>query len=217
MKDIVDQLRDWRNELPPVWYGIPRIDAAISEIERLRSRPVTAGADEPVAWAALSSDADKLRIWWRDKAAADAWAGQHNRPVVPLYAKPFAAADFLPLATPTASTVFIDFLMEWTGPEVINTARLMAAEWQKRYGSAVTPQVLCAWETMETAPKDGTRVDLYVYWPSSRERSTIRDCLWTGSHWEHGHLEIAATPTHWCRINSLIAPALPRANGGAES
>lgn len=75
------------------------------------------------------------------------------------------------------------------------------------------------WQSIETAPKDGTRVDLYVYWPSSRERSTIRDCLWTGSHWEHSHLEIAATPTHWCRINSILPPdaaSVSRADGGAK-
>jgi hypothetical protein len=53
--------------------------------------------EAPVAWIVLSTDADQIRIWWRDEEPAKAWAARHGLPLIPLYAKPFSAADFLAL------------------------------------------------------------------------------------------------------------------------
>lgn len=59
---------------------------------------------DAVAWVVMSSDADNIRIWWRDKERAEKWAAEHDQPLIPLYAKPFAAADFLALSTSTKVT-----------------------------------------------------------------------------------------------------------------
>lgn len=79
-------------------------DRAAAEIKRLRAAappaaPLREAAPEPVAWTVLSTDADRIRIWWRDKELAEKWAAEHSLPLIPLYAKPFAAADFLALAS----------------------------------------------------------------------------------------------------------------------
>jgi hypothetical protein len=55
--------------------------------------------EAPIAWIVLCTDADQIRIWWRDEERAKAWAARHDRPLIPLYAKPFVAADFLALPT----------------------------------------------------------------------------------------------------------------------
>jgi hypothetical protein len=62
--------------------------------------PGERSSQEAVAWVVLSTDADQVRIWWRDKERAIVWAEQHDRPLIPLYAKPFASSDFLALSTP---------------------------------------------------------------------------------------------------------------------
>lgn len=77
-------------------------DARVQIVRLSTLSPQVLCAGEPVAWVVLSSDTDNLRIWWRDKERADKWAAEHDRPLIPLYAKPFAAADFLPLATTPA-------------------------------------------------------------------------------------------------------------------
>lgn len=90
------------------WTGEPGEHGAIKEAtEALLAlgptlSPHDGGASEAVAWIVLSKDTDNLRIWWRDKERAEKWAAENDRPLVPLYAKPFAMADFLPLAAPPA-------------------------------------------------------------------------------------------------------------------
>jgi len=37
MSDIVDELRYWRRRMPAKWYGNADLDAAIAEIEALRT------------------------------------------------------------------------------------------------------------------------------------------------------------------------------------
>jgi hypothetical protein len=55
-------------------------------------------AAEPVAWIVLSEHLDdfgneKSRIWWKDKARADAWCAQRGATAIPLYAAPRVRGD----------------------------------------------------------------------------------------------------------------------------
>lgn len=70
------------------------------------------------------------------------------------------------------------------------------------------------WLPIETAPKDGTEIDLYL---SSQDRVT--NCKWNDfrNRWEHwwisdfGRMDMVAVdgiPTHWCYV-----PAAPRMGG----
>jgi NTP pyrophosphatase (non-canonical NTP hydrolase) len=68
--------------------------------------------EAPIAWIVLCTDADKIRIWWRDEEPAKAWAARHDRPLIPLYAKPFVAADFLAIP-PAAPAPFQRRVQDW--------------------------------------------------------------------------------------------------------
>jgi hypothetical protein len=52
--------------------------------------------DEPVCWIVLAKETDNVRIWWRRKEMAEAWAKTHNAPLIPLYAHPRCADAILP-------------------------------------------------------------------------------------------------------------------------
>jgi hypothetical protein len=87
--------------------GVSRqaVDEVVTLVKAIRAAlaippaaPLREADPEPVAWTVLSTDADRIRIWWRDKELAEKWAAEHSLPLIPLYAKPFATADFLALA-----------------------------------------------------------------------------------------------------------------------
>lgn len=45
-------------------------------------------SQEPVAFIVLSEETGNTRIWWQDKARADAWCAEHGKAYTPLYAVP---------------------------------------------------------------------------------------------------------------------------------
>lgn len=62
------------------------------------------------------------------------------------------------------------------------------------------------WRLIETAPKDGQVIDLWVHW-SNGDQERQPDCWWDGTLWvyyvddEIGHFQnyraISGEPTHW--------------------
>lgn len=78
---------------------------------------------------------------------------------------------------------------------------------------SLEPGYCIGWQPIETAPKDGTLVDLVFRGPIR-----ITDCKWSeGEWWQTEQYESyvcvsngPAQPTHWSR------PTLPRAEGGGK-
>jgi hypothetical protein len=73
------------------------------------------------------------------------------------------------------------------------------------------------WQDIETAPKDGTRIDLWVkWWRADLDiflGKRIPDCYWTeqGNHprWacEYGALPINSRPIHWISLPDDPTPS----------
>lgn len=56
-----------------------------------------------------------------------------------------------------------------------------ASGWKSMVGAA--PQADLSWQPIETAPKDGTKIDLWVNWSEVGEWYRSPDAYWTGSDW----------------------------------
>lgn len=67
-------------------------------------------------------------------------------------------------------------------------------------------QSLTAWRPIDTAPRDGTRVLLYV--PDWHFASKYQEGFWSGSYWESFD-GTSCAPTHW-----LPLPAAPEVSNG---
>lgn len=72
------------------------------------------------------------------------------------------------------------------------------------------------WQPIETAPKDGTRIDLWIKWWRYDTDTFVgrrhTDCLWSISDkkWCSAHPLTAGKVTHWIAI-----PAPPTAPSGS--
>lgn len=69
---------------------------------------------------------------------------------------------------------------------------------------------LNGWQSMETAPKDGSYIDIYAR-PFTGQARRFIDCWWTErTGWRNGKADglVGWTPTHWRYSDTPDAPAL---------
>ena len=69
------------------------------------------------------------------------------------------------------------------------------------------------WQPIETAPKDGTVIDLWIHYPEHDRNARAADVRWNADvgEWQHGNFHLGQymhrpTPTHWM---PLPPPPLP--------
>jgi hypothetical protein len=90
-------------------------------------------------------------------------------------------------------------LKPWPGLWPVGTNLLTAIQAKVMLEHALNG--LVGWQPIETAPTDGTVIDLYVDWAESREL----DCHWDGTRWvnwgrdgfESPGWEEVHQPSHW--------------------